>query len=208
MTPDEQLDFLHDQKVASCTRCPLHEHRTHAVLGEGSAEAAVFFVGEGPGAQEDQLGRPFVGRAGVYLNNILKHARLTREEVYITNLVKCHPPGNRDPEAGEIATCSSFLHAQVAVVKPDLIVALGPLAGNAMTDQSPALSEEVLQRRLWTYRNPSTGFEAPVVCIHHPAHLMRLRNDPEALRPIYRDTVASLRRAIAQTKKLDLDFDF
>ena len=112
-------------EVATCTRCRLHETRTKAVPGEGSAATEVVFVGEGPGVNEDRSGRPFVGQAGTLLTELLGSVGWAREEVFITNVVKCRPPGNRDPEADEIAACAPFLSRQLAALDPALVVTLG-----------------------------------------------------------------------------------
>jgi uracil-DNA glycosylase len=111
--------------VSVCTLCPLHESRLKSVPGEGPANAKVMFIGEGPGHHENQQGRPFVGPAGQFLEDLLKLAGLTRSEVFIANVVKCRPPGNRDPEPEEIAACSQYLDAQIALIKPLVIVTLG-----------------------------------------------------------------------------------
>ena len=113
------------QQVRSCTDCPLHCNRVHAVPGEGSETAEVFFIGEGPGHYEDQQGRPFVGPAGQFLNQLLTSIGLRREDVYITNMVKCRPPSNRDPFPGEIAACSKYLDEQIRLIRPKVIVTLG-----------------------------------------------------------------------------------
>jgi uracil-DNA glycosylase family 4 len=112
-------------EVATCTRCRLHETRTKSVPGEGSAATEVVFVGEGPGFNEDRLGRPFVGQAGTLLTELLGSVGWKREEVFITNVVKCRPPGNRDPEADEIAACAPFLSRQLVALDPALVVTLG-----------------------------------------------------------------------------------
>lgn len=112
-------------EVAACTRCRLHETRTRSVPGEGSAATEVVFVGEGPGFNEDRLGRPFVGQAGDLLTKLLESVQWTREDVFITNVVKCRPPGNRDPEPEEIAACAPFLSRQLEALDPALVVTLG-----------------------------------------------------------------------------------
>ncbi len=112
-------------EVAACTRCPLHRTRTRAVPGEGTAATEVMFVGEGPGFNEDRQGRPFVGQAGALLDELLGSVGWSREEVFITNVVKCRPPENRDPEPEEIAACAPFLTRQLAALDPALVVTLG-----------------------------------------------------------------------------------
>lgn len=118
------LDVI-GSEVAACTRCRLHETRTRSVPGEGSADTEVVFVGEGPGFNEDRLGRPFVGQAGELLTKLLESVQWTREDVFITNVVKCRPPGNRDPEPEEIAACAPFLSRQLEALDPALVVTLG-----------------------------------------------------------------------------------
>jgi DNA polymerase len=112
-------------EVSACVRCPLHETRNKAVPGEGPANAQIMFIGEGPGFHEDQSGRPFVGAAGNFLNELLASIGLKREDVFICNVVKCRPPGNRDPEPKEIEACQSYLDRQIEVINPKLIVTLG-----------------------------------------------------------------------------------
>jgi len=127
VTHDERQLALDDvaAQVRACTRCRLHETRTNAVPGEGSPDTEVVFVGEGPGFHEDRLGRPFVGRAGDLLTKYLGTLRWGRDEVFITNVVKCRPPDNRDPEPDEIAACAPYLQRQLEVLDPALIVTLG-----------------------------------------------------------------------------------
>ncbi len=113
------------RRIRTCPDCPLSESRTHAVPGEGPADAEVMFIGEGPGYHEDRLGRPFVGPAGKFLEELLESVGLRREQVYITNVVKCRPPNNRDPLPSEIAACRKYLEAQLQVIRPRVIVTLG-----------------------------------------------------------------------------------
>jgi DNA polymerase len=125
----EQADEREMQEVAEevtgCTLCELSRSRNHAVPGEGNIHARIMFIGEGPGWHEDQQGRPFVGNAGKFLNELLAKAGLEREDVFITNVVKCRPPGNRDPLPDEIAACSTYLERQMKAIDPDVVVTLG-----------------------------------------------------------------------------------
>ncbi|HXB21237.1 MAG TPA: uracil-DNA glycosylase, partial [Candidatus Solibacter sp.] len=113
------------EDIGDCTRCRLHERRTNIVFGVGNVNPDIMFVGEGPGADEDEQGEPFVGRAGQLLNNMITAMGIKREDVYIANVVKCRPPGNRTPENDECDTCSPFLLRQIEVIQPKVIVALG-----------------------------------------------------------------------------------
>lgn len=113
------------QLVKNCTDCPLHQGRTNSVPGEGAPDAKIMFIGEGPGAQEDRQGRPFVGPAGKFLEEMLASIGLTREQVFIANMVKCRPPQNRDPVPAEISACSKYLERQIELINPRMIVTLG-----------------------------------------------------------------------------------
>jgi uracil-DNA glycosylase len=127
VTPDERREALSSiaAEVSVCTRCPLHIQRTRAVPGDGHPDTEVVFVGEGPGYNEDRQGLPFVGAAGGLLNEMLSAIGWRREEVFVTNVVKCRPPGNRDPEPSEIAACAPYLRRQLEVLDPALVVTLG-----------------------------------------------------------------------------------
>src|SRR6476659_1954660 len=127
--------------IGDCQRCKLCSGRTHLVFGVGDPHAKLMFVGEGPGADEDMQGEPFVGRAGQLLNNMIKAMGLKREEVYIANIVKCRPPGNRTPERDECDTCSPFLMRQIAVIKPKVVVALGAVAAKNLLAINAPMSE-------------------------------------------------------------------
>ena len=119
--------------VQSCTRCPLHRTRTKAVFGAGNADADLMFVGEAPGAEEDRQGLPFVGRAGQLLETLLGEIGLARTDVFICNVLKSRPPGNRDPQADEIAACSPYLHRQVELIEPKVVATLGNFATKLLT---------------------------------------------------------------------------
>lgn len=113
------------KEIAACQKCLLSQGRTHAVPGEGPEDAEIMFIGEGPGFHEDRQGRPFVGAAGNYLNELLEEIDLNRESVYITNVIKCRPPGNRDPQPEEIEACRPYLDKQIDLIRPQLVVTLG-----------------------------------------------------------------------------------
>ena len=153
-------------EIRACTRCRLHEGRTKAVPGEGSASTEVVLVGEGPGFNEDQQGRPFVGAAGQFLTELLGSVGWGREDVFITNIVKCRPPGNRDPEPDEIAACTPYLRRQLAVLDPALVVTLGR---HSMGWFMPGAR---IGAAHGTFRpaDPATGAgEAQVFAMYHPA---------------------------------------
>jgi uracil-DNA glycosylase len=153
-------------RVARCTDCPLHEKRTKTVFGVGDQNADWMFVGEGPGAEEDAKGEPFVGQAGRLLDNMLPAIGLKRSEgVYIANCVKCRPPGNRNPESGEALACEPYLHRQIELIRPKLIVALGRIAAvNLLATDASVAS---MRGKIHSYRG------IPLIVTYHPAYLLR-----------------------------------
>jgi uracil-DNA glycosylase len=163
------------EDLGDCTRCQLHRQgRKQIVFGVGNPRAELMFVGEGPGAEEDAQGEPFVGRAGQLLNNMIKAMGLRREDVYIANIVKCRPPGNRTPERDECETCSPFLMRQIAVIKPKVVVALGAVAAKNLLAINAPMSD--LRGRWYDFR--PTGSEASwagarLAVTYHPAFLLR-----------------------------------
>ena len=153
------------QVVATCTRCQLGHSRLTAVPGEGHPRARLACVGEAPGATEDETGRPFVGRAGKLLEEILKSIALAREDVFICNVLKCRPPGNRTPEPLEVAACSPYLHRQLELIRPKVILALGKPAATTLLGTNASLGD--LRGRIHRYRG------IPLVVTYHPAALLR-----------------------------------
>lgn len=157
-------------EVRDCTRCRLHETRTRAVPGEGSQDTEVIFVGEGPGQNEDREGRPFVGRAGGLLERLLDHIGWTREDVYITNVVKCRPPGNRDPEPDEIDACAPYLRRQLEVLDPAVVVTLGRFSMATFMPGVRITAAHGTTRQA----DPGTGArDASVYAMYHPAYALR-----------------------------------
>jgi len=164
-------------KVTSCTRCALHRGRKHAVPGEGAAHPLVLVVGEGPGAEEDATGRPFVGPAGQLLDRMLKAIDLDRiSNCFIANVVKCRPPGNRDPQPEESAACLPYLRAQIAVLRPRAILAVGRVAAQTLTGLSAGVGE--LRRRQLAYEG------IPLAVTYHPSAVLR---DSSLKRPVWED---------------------
>jgi len=163
------------EDLGDCTRCKLHRQgRKQIVFGVGNPRAELMFVGEGPGADEDAQGVPFVGRAGQLLNNMIKAMGLRREDVYIANIVKCRPPGNRQPERDECETCSPFLMRQIATVKPKAIVALGATAAKNLLAMNAPMSE--LRGRWYDFKPAGSDPAWPgarLAVTYHPAFLLR-----------------------------------
>ena len=164
------------RELGECTRCKLHPHRRHIVFGSGNPEARLLFVGEGPGEDEDVQGKPFVGRAGQLLTKIINSINLTREEVYITNIIKCRPPKNRNPEPDEINTCQPFLLKQLDVIQPKIICALGTFAAQTLLETDEKISS--LRGRFISYRDTT------LIATFHPAFLLR---NPQRKRDVWED---------------------
>jgi DNA polymerase len=184
---DNAYDSELDETIRRCTRCRLHERRRNAVPGSGSRSADIFIVGEGPGEQEDAQGLPFVGKAGQLLTKMLAAIDLKREEVYITNIVKCRPPGNRNPLPDEVDTCFSYLERQIAMVQPRVLVCLGGPAAKTMLSSEQGITR--LRGRFHRYG------DIPLLATYHPAAVLRFPekykrdvwNDLKLLRDFYSD---------------------
>ena len=177
------------QAVPACTACGLHKSRTRTVLGVGDEQAEWMLIGEAPGAEEDRLGEPFVGQAGKLLDNMLAAIGLKRSaNVYIANVLKCRPPGNRNPEPEEVEKCSPHLRAQIELVAPKLILAMGRFAAQTLLNTDASIAS--LRGRLHSHAG------VPLIVTYHPAYL--LRNLPDKVKAwedlvLARSTMASLR---------------
>jgi uracil-DNA glycosylase family 4 len=171
----ETLDDIHAD-LGDCRRCKLAQERNHIVFGDGNAKAKLVFIGEGPGAEEDRKGQPFVGAAGQLLTRIIEAIKLSRSQVYICNIIKCRPPGNRNPESDEIKTCFPFLERQIAALQPDFIIALGTFAAQTLLATATPISR--LRGRFHVYKG------IKVVPTYHPAYLLR---NPDKKRDVWED---------------------
>ena len=164
------------EDLGECTRCRLHERRHKIVFGTGNPAAKLVFVGEGPGADEDAQGLPFVGRAGKLLNQMIEAMGLKREDVYICNVVKCRPPENRAPEKDEVATCSPYLMRQIDAIRPQVIVCLGSIAAQTMLSTNQGISR---------FRGQWLEFRGTrLLATYHPAYLLR---NPAAKPEVWKD---------------------
>lgn len=164
------------EELGDCRRCKLHSTRTNIVFGTGNPRARLVFVGEGPGRDEDLQGKPFVGLAGQLLTKIIQAIQLTREEVYIANIIKCRPPGNRNPEPDEIRSCEPFLIKQLQAIRPGLICALGTFAAQTLLKTEDKIS--LLRGRFHSYQG------IPLMPTYHPAFLLR---NPNFKRDVWED---------------------
>ncbi|MCR4439226.1 MAG: uracil-DNA glycosylase [bacterium] len=179
------------EEIRGCVKCSLGRSRTRFVFGVGNPHARVILVGEAPGADEDRLGEPFVGRAGQLLNRLLREAGFEREEVYIANILKCRPPNNRDPLPTEIALCVPYLQRQIELIKPDFIVALGRSAAHTLLNTTAALN------KLRGVAHGCAG--ARLIVTYHPAAILRYpqfeeptRQDLRLLRTLYDEKYAAV----------------
>ncbi|MBI3616124.1 MAG: uracil-DNA glycosylase [Candidatus Omnitrophica bacterium] len=171
----EQLEPIRRQALV-CRACRLAKERTHVVFGEGSLDAKLVFIGEGPGRSEDLQGRPFVGQAGILLTKIIQAMGLQREQVYIANVVKCRPPMNRPPEPDEVAACSGYLKAQLSTIQPKIICALGRTAATALLGSQAPMNQ---------LRGKTFQWEGiPLIVTFHPAYLLR---NPAAKPQVWED---------------------
>jgi uracil-DNA glycosylase family 4 len=186
--PPADLDSLR-ALIGDCKRCKLSQGRTRLVFGEGSPAARLVFVGEGPGAEEDAAGRPFVGEAGKLLTRIIENGMgLKREDVYICNVVKCRPPNNRDPEAEEVQTCLPFLEQQLNIVKPEVICTLGRIAAQTLLGREFKITVE---RGNWfSYRR------IPLMATFHPAYILRNPSDERRLKGLVWEDVKKIMRRL------------
>lgn len=153
------------EEVPVCTKCDLHKSRTQTVFGVGSEQASLMVIGEAPGFHEDQQGEPFVGRAGLLLTEMIKAIGLTRDDVFIANILKCRPPNNRDPLPAEVKSCTPYLKRQIALIQPKLIVAVGRISAQFLLESSETLGK---------LRNKQHAYEGtPLIVTYHPAYLLR-----------------------------------
>jgi len=164
------------KELGDCKRCKLHRTRKTIVFGEGNEKAALMFIGEGPGYDEDVQGRPFVGKAGQLLTKIIESIDLSREEVYIANIIKCRPPQNRNPEPDEIESCNPFLMKQIRVIQPKIICALGTFSAQTLLQTDTKIT--ALRGKLYDFEG------IKVIPTYHPAFLLR---NPEKKREVWED---------------------
>lgn len=177
LAPPEALAALRTEIGPQCTRCKLHTlGRRQVVFGVGHPQARLMFVGEAPGEDEDKQGEPFVGRAGQLLTKIIEAIGMTREQVYIANVIKCRPPGNRNPEPDEVDTCEPFLFRQIAIIQPRIVVALGKFAAQSLLRTTEPITR--LRGRVFDFRGAS------LLPTFHPAYLLR---NPPAKREVWED---------------------
>lgn len=180
-SPDDKADLLKvlEDEVAGCTLCQeLALARTQTVFGVGNPHARVVFFGEAPGADEDRQGEPFVGRAGQLLDKIIAACTWKREDVYILNTLKCRPPGNRNPDAAELANCRPFWQRQLEIIEPEYIVCLGKFAMQELLETSPTQAIGRMRKQFHTYK------DAKVVVTYHPSYLLR---NPAAKKDVWED---------------------
>ncbi len=180
-TPAVKLAYLRERNVGDCQRCPLAQTRTKIVFGVGDPEAALMFVGEAPGADEDRSGEPFVGAAGKRLDQWLRALGLARSQVYIANVIKCRPPNNRDPSAQEVHRCTPFLHAQIRAIRPRVLIGLGRFAGAALIGSGSEAKLYEMRAKVHEYLEPKSELRVPVVVTYHPSYV--LRREREQARP-------------------------
>jgi len=187
LKPEEVLKEVAEQ-AAECTRCKLHFSRKRAVPGSGDPHTSIMFIGEGPGFHENQQGLPFVGAAGNFLDELLGEAGLKREDVFITNVVKCRPPGNRDPQTEELEACKPYLERQIAAINPDVIVTLGRISMGYFINNGKISS--IHGRSFWSSGRMIVPMYHPAAALHQPS-----------LREVVKGDFAELSDLVAKAKE-------
>lgn len=179
--------------IAECTKCDLHRSRTQTVFGVGHPAAEWLIIGEAPGADEDRMGEPFVGRAGQLLTSMLRATGLAREEVFIANILKCRPPNNRDPHANEINHCSSYLRQQIELIQPKIILVVGRIAAQSLLSVDTPIGK--MRGQKFIYQDTSI----PVIATYHPAYLLR---SPQQKRKAWDDLKFAMQVYSAQKQEM------
>ncbi|MAQ73417.1 MAG: uracil-DNA glycosylase [Gammaproteobacteria bacterium] len=164
--------------VSNCTKCELHKSRDKTVFGSGNESARILFIGEAPGRDEDKEGEPFVGRAGKLLTEMISSINLNREDIYITNTVKCRPPSNRNPSDEEVKSCADYLENQIELIKPKIIILLGKVAANRIIKNDQPIAE--LRKKTFFFEPKNI----PIIVFYHPAYLLR---NPKDKRKVWED---------------------
>lgn len=192
-------------EILSCTRCPLYSSRTRAVPGEGPLNASIMFVGEAPGRSEDLEGRPFVGSAGKLLDSLLSSIGVERDGVYITNVVKCRPPGNREPFDSEVRACNPYLRRQISIIKPKIIVALGRIAGRTLYEMAGLRWDSIRAARGRVERVRVEGVDLMLTVTFHPAAALYNPGLREELENDFKNVIAPLVRGFKTVRKTTLE---
>lgn len=191
--------------ILSCTKCPLHASRTRAVPGEGPLNASIMFVGEAPGGSEDLEGRPFVGSAGKLLESLLSSIGVERSQTYITNVVKCRPPGNREPFDGEVKACNPYLRRQISIIKPKIIVALGRIAGKTLYEMAGLKWSSIRVARGKVERVRVEGVDLMLTVTFHPAAALYNPGLRGELENDFKNIIAPLIRGLKTARKTTLE---
>ncbi len=213
MSNEKELEYLKlVEEVSHCTKCPLYKTRKNPVVGEGPLDARIMFVGEAPGRQEDEEGRPFVGAAGKLLTHLIEDIiGIKRSTVYITNVLKCRPPGNRDPTEEEIRACTPYLWRQIRIIKPELIIALGRFAGRVLLEKAGIPWHGIKAHRGHVYRVIIEGVDTSIIVTYHPAAALynpKLRAELEHdFRNVIKPRVEEILSGKKKSRQLTL-FDF
>lgn len=184
-----RMERLHD-RIEDCTQCDLCHSRTNIVFGEGDVETDVMVVGEAPGRTEDEEGRPFIGRSGRLLTELLERAGLERDNLYITNVVKCRPPNNRNPSSDEMESCSNYMRGQIHLIRPESIIAAGKVASNRMIGTDETM-RYLLDNGPHVHRHYD---DIEVIPIYHPSYILR-QDDDKRKRTISKATIQRIKRS-------------
>lgn len=198
MNPEDILKEVAEQ-AANCTRCKLHYSRNKSVPGDGSAHTSIMFIGEGPGFNENVQGLPFVGQAGKLLDELLGEANLTREDVFITNVVKCRPPSNRDPQVEELEACKPYLDRQIAAINPDVIVTLGRISMGYFIKNGKISS--IHGRPFWSNGRMAVPMYHPAAALHQPSLRSVIKEDFSQLPELIKKAIETRKNYTEQSIK-------
>lgn len=194
MSTHDRLAYLRTSKANPCTRCALHKRGAQKVFQAGNPDAAITLIGSAPDIHDEAAGEPFAGSVGQLLEDMLARVGLTRDSVYLIHTVKCRP--KHTPTPAEVSACAPFLHMQLAISRPRVVVALGEAAGRVLAQQGLSASIHFLRRHNWMYSNRTTGIEVPLLVSHHPADVLHAMKNKQRAKNIALETIADLNKAI------------
>lgn len=200
MGETEKLENIKIEAL-KCKKCPLHETRHNVVFGEGNFKNRIMFIGEAPGFNEDMQGKPFVGRAGTFLNELLKDAGLEREDIYITNILKCRPPNNRDPTEEEIKLCSPYLNNQIKVIKPKLIITLGNYSTKYILKMFSISPQSISRIHGQIYEVNNLFYHLKIIPSYHPAAALYNPNMRNTIKNDFKTIGEEANRIIKEEQK-------
>jgi uracil-DNA glycosylase family 4 len=196
MSAQSRLDYLQASQAEGCTRCSLHKGRNRLVFGAGDPGAAIVVIGLAPGEDGNREGIPFIGPAGNLLDACFRRLKIDRNDLYFLNILKCRPPDDRNPTPEESSACSPFLHLQLAITRPRVVLAVGGVAGRYLAGEPEEATVGYLRSKDWLYENKITGVSAPLVVTYHPSYILRKQGDKATSKYAARKLMADLGKVV------------